>query len=413
MTGTTGVTVVQPPPPGSNYVLPPDRATTWRPGVTYAGGIPTRSTVCANVPAGASAAAVQTAVDNCPAGQVVQLAAGTYTWNGGTFVTIDKGVTVRGAGANSTLIRKTDGAVAGVDGTGGNASPLVVLGPSRYGNQSNGVAGATNLTADALKGTYAVTVASTTGLAAGQLVLLDELSGAGWRTDPQGRGQVWAAPDWRVVWQLHNPGQPTDDPLALPANVSTSGRLLLVLPHRPAHRRGEEDRLRLRDDGHLHDPHPHQLPHGAHGPARALRVRGDGRRGRRGRRLPGRRRRPGPLPLVRLVLGAPDREPRVGRGGDRHRPQLQDRDPGLLRPRRRVRLAGRDRLRDLPLRGVGGLPRRELDHGALEQGDGRALERRGVRHRLQLRGRRLHRLQPRLAGGPPQRLAHGRARTTC
>jgi hypothetical protein len=38
------------------------------------------------------------------------------------------------------------------------------------------------------------------------LVLVDELSGARWMPDPQGRGrQVWAAPDWRAVWQMHLP----------------------------------------------------------------------------------------------------------------------------------------------------------------------------------------------------------------
>jgi hypothetical protein len=55
-------------------------------------------------------------------------------------------------------------------------------------------------------------VASTAGLSPGQFVLLDELSGAGWQTDPAGRGQIWASPDFRVVWQRHNPGQGTDDP---------------------------------------------------------------------------------------------------------------------------------------------------------------------------------------------------------
>jgi hypothetical protein len=47
------------------------------------------------------------------------------------------------------------------------------------------------------------------------------LSGAGWQTDPAGRGQIWASPDFRVVWQLHNPAQGTDDPLHPPANAAT------------------------------------------------------------------------------------------------------------------------------------------------------------------------------------------------
>ena len=45
-------------------------------------------------------------------------------------------------------------------------------------------------------------------------MLVDELSGAGWQPDPLGRGKIWAAPDWRVTWQLHDPPQRWDDPLS-------------------------------------------------------------------------------------------------------------------------------------------------------------------------------------------------------
>jgi hypothetical protein len=69
------------------------------------------------------------------------------------------------------------------------------------------------LTADAAKGAFSITVASTTGFAVGQLVLLDELSKASWQPDPNNRGQIWMSADGRVAWQLHNPSQPTDDPL--------------------------------------------------------------------------------------------------------------------------------------------------------------------------------------------------------
>ena len=95
--------------------LGPDRRTTWNPGV--AGGIPTRSTVCRNVDAatygnGASdaTAGIQAAIDACPAGQVVQLSAGTFTVNGGNYVLINKGITLRGAGPRQTTLQKTDGA---------------------------------------------------------------------------------------------------------------------------------------------------------------------------------------------------------------------------------------------------------------------------------------------------------------
>jgi hypothetical protein len=76
----------------------------------------------------------------------------------------------------------------------------------------NGQGSSTNLTADAVKGAYSVTVSSAAAFSAGRFVLLDELSNASWQTDPAGRGQIWASPDFRVVWQRHNPPASGDDP---------------------------------------------------------------------------------------------------------------------------------------------------------------------------------------------------------
>ncbi len=83
--------------------------------------------------------------------------------------------------------------------------------------------GSTNLTADAVAGAYVVTVASAAGFSPGQIVLLDEASGANWQTDPQGRGEVWASPDWRVVWRKHNPIVPYVDDFAADAFPTTPG----------------------------------------------------------------------------------------------------------------------------------------------------------------------------------------------
>ena len=88
-------------------------------------------------------------------------------------------------------------------------APIVIVGPARW---DNGGGASTNLASDAVKGAYSVNVASTAGFSAGQFVLLDELSNASWQTDPGGRGQIWASPDFRVVWQRHNPPLSTDDP---------------------------------------------------------------------------------------------------------------------------------------------------------------------------------------------------------
>jgi hypothetical protein len=194
--------------------LGPDRRTQWNPGVQ--GGIPARSTVCRTVDAATygngttdATDGIQAAIDACPAGQVVQLSTGTFTINGGNFLLIHSGITLRGAGPGQTTLQKTDGAKPGQEQTGPNPSPLIIIGPSQY---SSAAGSATNLTADAAKGAFSVTLASAGGFSAGQYVLLDELSGAAWQTDPAGRGQIWASDDFRVVWQRHNPGQQTDDP---------------------------------------------------------------------------------------------------------------------------------------------------------------------------------------------------------
>ena len=198
-----------PPPPSGGGLLPADRMTTWNPGVS--GGIPARSTVCrtVNSPGGDATSAIQAAVDACPAGQVVQLSAGTFTINGGNYILLNKGITLRGAGPGQTTLQKTDGAKPGQEATGANPSPLIIVGPARWDSNNER---STNLTADAAKGANSITVASASGFSPGQIVLLDELSGASWQPDPGGRGQIWASSDFRVVYQRHNPSQGTDDP---------------------------------------------------------------------------------------------------------------------------------------------------------------------------------------------------------
>jgi polygalacturonase len=77
-------------------ILSADRATTWNPGVRGAGGIPTRTTVCSTLnPRGGTSddtAQIQAAINACPAGQVVQLAAGTFLVNSGNYLLINKGM---------------------------------------------------------------------------------------------------------------------------------------------------------------------------------------------------------------------------------------------------------------------------------------------------------------------------------
>jgi hypothetical protein len=198
----------------SGRILPGDRnaGPNWRSaGLLSVGGIPSHTTVCATVrPRGSGqddTTNIQSAINSCPVGQAVSLGAGSFTIAEGNFVLLNKGITLRGAGPGVTTLQRTNGAKVGSYQPGSSPSPMIIVGPQRWNNNTT----STTLTADAAAGTNSVAVANPSGFSVGQIVLLDEASGAGWRTDPQKRGQIWASPDFRVVWQKHNPAQSYDD----------------------------------------------------------------------------------------------------------------------------------------------------------------------------------------------------------
>jgi hypothetical protein len=216
-------------------LLPADRnvSANWQmAGMLSAGGIPNRTTQCGSTvsPIGGGAddtANIRAAIVACPAGQVVQLSAGTFTVAEGSYVLIDRGITVRGAGPTSTFITRPSGpggwpqsgcsssgawgATLGCANPGNNPTMAFMMSPVRrfVGNAVT----ASALTADATAGSTSVTVTSSAGFSVGQIVLLDEASGASYQPDVEfpPSGQIWASPDYRVVWQKHNPSQGFDD----------------------------------------------------------------------------------------------------------------------------------------------------------------------------------------------------------
>jgi len=183
-----------------------DASANWKKaGMLSSGGIPNRTTVCANVsPLGGGkddTTNIHNKIAACPVGQVVQLAAGRFTIAEGNYVLLDRGVTLRGAGPGKTFLQRTGGAILNNASPGASPSPIIIVGPMRWNNSFI----STNLTADAADGATSVKVSSAAGFSVGQIVLLDEASNAGWQPDPQKRGSIWAEPDFRVVWQMHNP----------------------------------------------------------------------------------------------------------------------------------------------------------------------------------------------------------------
>ena len=205
---------------GASGLLPSGRDVTanWKmAGMLSVGGIPNRTTVCATIkPRGSGlddTTNIQNAVTACPAGQVVSLPAGTFTVTEGNSIMLNNGITLRGAGPGSTIIQRTNGCKAlsrsSNGNCGSNPSPFIIVGPEQY----NDWVTSTNLTANAVQGANSVQVASASGFAVGQTVLLDELSNAGWQPDVGvgGTSKIWAASDYRVTWQKHNPSQGFDD----------------------------------------------------------------------------------------------------------------------------------------------------------------------------------------------------------
>jgi hypothetical protein len=203
---------------GSSSLLPADRdaSANWKmAGMLSVGGIPNRTTQCGATinPIGGGAndtTNIQNAINACPAGQMVQLGIGSFTISEGSYILLTKGITVRGAGPGSTVLTRTGGAKMGSYIPGSNPTPMFFISPvDRY--VDNAVTG-TALTADAAVGSYSIQVASTSGLSVGQIVLLDELSGAGWQPDIEGRStSIWASPDYRVTFHQHNPTCCNDD----------------------------------------------------------------------------------------------------------------------------------------------------------------------------------------------------------
>jgi hypothetical protein len=234
-------------------VLPPynDAYANWKnAGLALVGGIPDRTTICATVnPLGGGMddyTDIQNAISNCPAGEVVQLAAGAFSIKLADLpINISTGITLRGTGAcggNSspycqTSITVIDGALAYTGGMCGTSTsdevacpnggqPEILISPvlpdynyswetcGNVGANLGTGCGATPLAADAAQGQTTVQVASTGGFTVGSWVLIDEASGAGWVADPMnqwtGNGSVWAASDWlspsgspatgRVLW---------------------------------------------------------------------------------------------------------------------------------------------------------------------------------------------------------------------
>src|SRR3954454_1303133 len=105
-------------------------------GMLSVAGIPNRTTVCATIsPLGNGrddTSNIQNAIASCPLSRVVSLVAGTFTIAEGSYVLLNKGITLRGAGPGKTILQRTDGAKLGSYSPGSSPKPALLPRPGRW-----------------------------------------------------------------------------------------------------------------------------------------------------------------------------------------------------------------------------------------------------------------------------------------
>ncbi len=150
-------------------IIDPSRAVDWS-GAGVVGGIPNRTTICATLNPGATAAQINSALSACPAGQVVYLNAGTYNLSAAIKTTGKSNVTLRGAGANQTLLvfsnssdcwgQPSDICFRGVDGNyaGSPSNVALFTGAGPWP-----------------RGTNSIALSTTANLSVGSVVTLDQV----------------------------------------------------------------------------------------------------------------------------------------------------------------------------------------------------------------------------------------------
>lgn len=146
---------------GATYSLPTSRSVTWQGNVGVSGDIPTRTTIYKTLsPSGGDdTSAIQTAINNCPAGQVVKLNAGTFKISS---LTLGSNVTLRGSGMGTTILQGQSTSV-----------PYLI-----YVHISESMGTSANITSGLTQGSTTITTATAHGWSAGDVILIDQLNNA-------------------------------------------------------------------------------------------------------------------------------------------------------------------------------------------------------------------------------------------
>jgi hypothetical protein len=153
-------------------ILSSSRAIDWS-GAGASGGVLGRTTVYQTLSPGATADQINSAIAACPSGQVVVLATGTYNLSSG--IVMKSNVTLRGAGADRTLLVFT-----GTNACFGGYSVVCFTAENHvWGGDADALPGGTNAavwTAGFAPGTTQITLSNvgSSGLTVGQYIILDQ-----------------------------------------------------------------------------------------------------------------------------------------------------------------------------------------------------------------------------------------------
>jgi hypothetical protein len=148
-------------------IVAPSRSVDWT-GVGISAGIPPRATICATLNPGATATQITNAIKACPSGQTVKLNPGTYNLSAGVDFTGTNNVTLRGSGADQTLLIFT----GGVSCHGFSADVCMAGVNLNYPAQPENTA--TWTAASYAKGQTTITMSTAANLAVGAPLILDQ-----------------------------------------------------------------------------------------------------------------------------------------------------------------------------------------------------------------------------------------------
>jgi len=186
-----GTTLVE-----AQTLIAASRRTDWT-SAGIVGGVPVRTTICATLNPGATAAQINSAIAACNNG-VVFLNAGTYNLAGGIVFNNKSNVTLRGAGPDRTFLKFTNGSSCG--GLGGD---LCMMNGDPECGGCGSASNVANWTAGHAPGSAVITLSAltkgTVAPAVGQMIFLDQNDDA--NTDTL---QIWVCQTANVC--SSNPG---------------------------------------------------------------------------------------------------------------------------------------------------------------------------------------------------------------